>query len=132
MLVHELIGGPVDTCSVDTAVTEAARKMLAYDIGSLAVTRSEKLVGIVTERDLLRVVADRPSRHRLTVGDVMTPTPDSLDPDVDIDDAADWMMAAGYRHLPVVESGRVLGMVSIKDVLWALTERRPPRMKEWA
>lgn len=132
MLVHELIGGPVDTCSVDTAVTEAARKMLAYDIGSLAVTRSEKLVGIITERDLLRVVADRPSRHRLTVGDVMTPTPDSLDPDVDIDDAADWMMAAGYRHLPVVESGRVLGMVSIKDVLWALTERRPPRMKEWA
>ena len=52
----------------------------------------------------------------------MTPDPDSLTPDVDAADAADWLMATGYRHLPVVEEGQLLGIVSIKDVLWALKD----------
>ncbi len=123
MLVRELIGGPVDTCTAEMDAVEAARKMLADDIGSLAVVANGDLVGIVTERDLLRVLADSPTRDSASVGDVMTPSPDSLSPDVDTDDAAHWMMAAGYRHLPVVEEGRLVGMVSIKDVLWAITDR---------
>jgi CBS domain-containing protein len=52
---------------------------------------------------------------------LMTPDPDYLESDVNVEDAAAWMLAAGYRHLPVVEDGQVLGILSVKDVLWALT-----------
>jgi CBS domain-containing protein len=122
MRVSELIGGPVYACSEETDVRDAARQMLADDVGSLAVMKDDRLVGIVTERDLVREFAEESPRGRL-VGDVMTPDPDSLAPDIEVDEAADWMMAAGYRHLPVVDEGKLVGMVSIKDILWVLTER---------
>lgn len=129
MLVGELIGGPVVTCGPHTEIAVAAKTMLAEEVGALAVLDGTRLVGIVTERDLLRVVAER-RRGPLPVGRIMTPSPDFLSPDVDVDDAAEWMMAAGYRHLPVVEKGQILGMVSIKDLLWALTDQRPRRPLE--
>jgi CBS domain-containing protein len=54
----------------------------------------------------------------------MTALPDTFGPEMLVEDAADWMLATGYRHLPVVdEVGAVLGMVSIKDVLWAVTDQ---------
>jgi CBS domain-containing protein len=52
----------------------------------------------------------------------MTEYPDSFTPEMEVNEAADWMLATGYRHLPVVEGKSVLGVISIKDVLWALTE----------
>lgn len=123
MRVSELIGGPVYSCTEDTNVRDAAQQMLTDDIGSLAVVRDGEMVGIVTERDLVREFAlDNPMSR--TVADAMTPNPDSLAPDIEVEDAADWMMGAGYRHLPVIEGGELVGMVSIKDVLWALTDRR--------
>lgn len=123
MRVSELIGGPVYSCTEDTDVREAAQQMLADDIGSLAVVRDGEMVGIVTERDLVREFAlDNPASR--TVADAMTPNPDSLAPDIEVEDAANWMMGAGYRHLPVIEGGELVGMVSIKDVLWALTDPR--------
>ena len=122
MRVNELIGGPVSSCTEDTTTRTAAERMIADDVGSLAVLSDDELVGIVTERDLVRELAEGGKPDR-TVGDVMTPNPDSLAPDIEIEDAADWMMGAGYRHLPVVEGGRLIGMVSIKDILWALMDR---------
>lgn len=126
MLVRELIGGDVLSCSVETEVSEAARMMLDNDAGSLAVITDGDLVGIVTERDLIKYVAEgKASEAR--VGTMMTPSPDSLEPDVDASYAADWMLAAGYRHLPVVEGEDLIGIVSIKDVLWGLTQGRENR-----
>src|SRR5690606_9532844 len=111
-----------------TTVSDAAKLMVANDAGSLAVLSDDELVGIVTERDLLKVMAD-PSRGDDTrVGQVMTPNPDALDGDVDVSYAADWMLAAGYRHLPVVvSSNKPLGIISIKDVLWGVTQGRENR-----
>ncbi len=128
MQVSELLGGEILTCGVDTTVSDAARLMVANDAGSLAVLSDDELVGIVTERDLLKVIAD-PSRGDDTrVGQVMTPSPDALDGDVDVSYAADWMLAAGYRHLPVVDSSnKTLGIISIKDVLWGVTQGRENR-----
>ena len=122
MRVNELIGGPVSSCTEDTAARTAAEQMIADDVGSLAVLNDDELVGIVTERDLVRELAEGGSGAR-AVGEIMTPNPDSLAPDIEIEDAADWMMGAGYRHLPVVEGGKLIGMLSIKDLLWALTDR---------
>lgn len=125
MLVKDLLGGKVDTCTSDVGVVEAARRMIADDIGSLAVVDKDgSLIGIVTERDVMRAVAEEVAIGRYTVGHIMTPRPDSLAPDVDVEDAAAWIMGAGYRHLPVTAEGRLIGMVSIKDLVWALTESR--------
>lgn len=127
MIVGDLIGGPVSTCAPGLGLGDAARQMLADDVGSLAVLKDRDLVGIITERDVMRVVAEGRSVDETRVAEAMTPAPDSLGPDVKVEDAADWMMAAGYRHLPVLEGGDLVGMISIKDVLWALTEQRIDR-----
>ena len=124
MLVEELIGGPVQVCGRDLPLVEAAEVMIAEDIGSLAVTHNGgedgDLVGIFTERDVVRALAKGSTDS--SVGDWMTGAPDSLALDVDVGDAIDWMMGAGYRHLPVIDRGRLVGMLSIKDLLWAATE----------
>ncbi len=124
MLVNELIAGSVLSCTADTTAVEAAKTMIDNDSGSLAVLDQGDLVGIVTERDLIGFLADRGTAGDGLVGEVMTPSPDSLAPDVEVAYAADWMLAAGYRHLPVVDGDRLVGMLSIKDVLWGLTQGR--------
>ncbi len=125
MLVNELIAGTVVSCGVDTTVAEAAKVMVENETGSLAVLDKDgDLVGIFTERDLIGFVADGGDPASGPIGEVMTPNPDSLEPDVEVMAAADWMLAAGYRHLPVVAGGDLVGMLSIKDVLWGVTEGR--------
>jgi CBS domain-containing protein len=123
MLVSELIGGPVLTCTPETTITEAARVMVSNDAGSLAVMVDNDMVGIVTERDLIVCIWEQ-SPGTTPVSEVMTPQPDSLESDVSLKDAADWMLAAGYRHLPVVDNGKLVGMLSIKDVLWGIADSR--------
>ncbi|MEX1092097.1 MAG: CBS domain-containing protein [Acidimicrobiia bacterium] len=118
----------MDTCTPDTEVQEAARMMVDGEVGSLAVVRDSELVGIVTERDLLRAIAEESLSG--TVGSLMTPVPDTLSPETTVEDAAYWMMAAGYRHIPVVEGVKLVGMVSIKDLLWVTAERLRQREEE--
>jgi CBS domain-containing protein len=127
MIVEELLVGDVATCTPDTPIVEAATHMMEGDTGSLVVIDKGDLVGIVTERDVLRAVAEGQNTKTVTVGRIMTPGPDSLEPGVDVREVALWMVAAGYRHLPVVEDERLIGMVSIKDLVWALTEE--PRIE---
>ena len=122
--LRELINGEIETVSADTTVAEAAEQMQAAGVGSLAVLDEDVFSGIFTERDVLRVVATGAEASVETVTEWMTLYPDSFLPDMDVREAADWMLAAGYRHLPMVEDGRLIGMASIKDILWALTGER--------
>lgn len=125
MQVNELINAQIASCDPDTTLFEAARMMVANETGSLAVLDDGELVGIVTERDILGIIADEGDPETATVAEVMTPDPDSLLPDVDVRYAADWMLAAGYRHLIVKDDNdRLLGVLSIKDVLWGVTQGR--------
>lgn len=128
MVVQELVSGEVDACRPDVSVAEAAQRMMTDDVGSLAVVHDGELVGIFTERDVLRAVSENLDPRTSKVSAVMTPDPDSLSPEISVDDAASWMMAAGYRHLPVIADGNLIGMVSIKDLMWAMLEERqvPP------
>ncbi len=127
MEIRSLVGGTATVCGSDTTLSAAANVMGAQGIGSLGVVDGGNLIGIFTDRDLLRAVAASADNDRATVGEWMTPDPDVLSPEVDVADAADWLLATGYRHLPVVEHGTLLGVVSIKDVLWAIKdhERTP-------
>ena len=111
--------------ALEATADEAWALMLEHGIRHLPVTSNGQLVGIVTERDVMKVVADGGDPDATKVSEVMTPDPDFLDPDVEVNYAADWMLAAGYRHLPIKdEHGRLLGVLSIKDVLWGVTQGR--------
>ena len=123
MTVNELIGGEVVSVAPNAPLIDAARTMVDTEVGSVAVKANDYLEGILTERDILRAVAHSTDFDRAQVSDWMTAMPDTFGPDTAVEDAADWMLATGYRHLPVVDDGgQVLGMVSIKDVLWAMSD----------
>ncbi len=121
MELRELLSGEVVTVTTGATVAEAAAHMQQEGIGSLAVVEDDELFGIFTERDVVRCVAAGYDSVESSVAEWMTPYPDAFLPDMAVSEAADWMLAAGYRHLPVVENGRLIGMASIKDILWAVT-----------
>lgn len=120
MEIRNLVGGETVACGRDVTLADAASLMVAEDVGSVAIVDGSALLGILTERDIVRAVAAEASLDTATTRQWMTADPDVCDPDLSIADAARWMLSAGYRHLPVTEGNRLLGVVSIKDVLWAL------------
>lgn len=122
MQVGELSAGTPAGCDPATTLAEAAAVMDELDIGSLAVYRNGDLVGIFTERDLTKAVA-RELPLDTPVSDMMTPDPDTVDVDVDVVDASAWLLAVGYRHLPITEGDRLVGLISMKDLLDALTRK---------
>lgn len=104
-------------------VQEAIARMLAANVGSVAVCEGARLVGIFTERDVLRLAGDGATFEETRVGDVMTTAVQTVSGEDDILAAARLMGARGIRHLPVVEGENLLGVIGIRDVLGALTER---------
>lgn len=125
MELRELVGGTVETIEPSETVVQAAARMEAGFVGSLAVVGGTGLEGIFTDRDVLRAVAASVDPAEATVSDWMTPYPDTFTPDMDVAEAAEWMLAVGYRHLPVVDSGELIGVASIKDILWAMSNEVP-------
>jgi len=119
--LRELLSGEVETVKANTTIIDAATQMEHAGVGSLAVLDEDEFSGIFTERDILKLVAAGADAASETVAGWMTMYPDAFLPDMDVKEAADWMLAAGYRHLPVIEDGRLVGMASIKDILWAMT-----------
>ena len=100
-----------------TSVREAVELMARRHIGAVMIASDDKLIGIFTERDLLkRVVAPGLDPARVVLGEVMTRNPDTLTPDDEVHNALDLMSRRGYRHLPVVDGGKVVGMVSVRDL----------------
>src|ERR671922_2267374 len=99
-----------------TTVAEAATVMGERRIGSALVMEGDRLVGIFTERDIVRALgehfdaAGHPVAHWMTVG------PTTIGPDASTDEALDRMLKGGFRHLPVLEEDRVVGMLSLRDI----------------
>jgi CBS domain-containing protein len=107
-------------------LTEVAKRMVAKDVGAVLVFDDEGLCGILTERDVLRAVADGIDDDTL-VRDRMTPSPETLDADDTTQHAAVLMIHGGFRHLPVVEQGKVVGVLSIRDLMRVVLEDSVPR-----
>ncbi|MDF1595784.1 MAG: CBS domain-containing protein [Acidimicrobiia bacterium] len=120
MKLHGLVGGRTEVCGPETTLRDAADAMLGAGVGSIAVIDGPRLTGILTERDLLRAAADGVDPTDELVRDWMTVDPDVTSPESEVRDAAKWMLEIGYRHLPVMEDNELLGIVSIKDLLWVL------------
>jgi len=100
------------------SVFDAAVLMQAHGSGAVLVIESERLVGILTERDIVfRVVARDLDSHTTPVLEVMTPSPMTVEPDRTFGHALMQMHKNGFRHLPVMQDGRVLGLVSARNAL---------------
>jgi CBS domain-containing protein len=97
--------------------------MVERGVGSVVVSDFGRLIGILTERDLLRAVADRIHSSEARVREWMTAQPITVAPATTAREAARIMLDNGFRHLPVVEGDSILGIVSLRDVLeWTLRE----------
>lgn len=97
-------------------VRDAAKLMRKNDVGAVLLIENETLKGILTVNDMTyRVVAEGRDPDKTLVSDVMTPDPDTVSPDTTAIEALRLMQDGGYRHLPVVDSGRVLCVVSRRD-----------------
>jgi len=114
-----------DVLAVDPADTigETAQKMVELGVSSAVVSDYGRLIGIVTERDLTRAVAGRVHTSEARVREWMTPDPITLTRDASPAEAARIMLEQGFRHIPVVEDERPIGIVSIRDVArWSTEE----------
>ena len=103
--------------SVDptASIGEAAEKMMDAGVGAVVVMEDTvRLVGIVTERDILRAVAQRARAAEARVRQWMTESVITIDPDTTVDEAATMMFEKNFRHLPVMKDGRLLGIVSLR------------------
>ena len=106
------------TCPETMTVSEAAKVMKRNRIGAIMVVKGDKLIGIFTERDaLFRVLAEDRDLHSTRVADVMTRHPQAIHPDRQFADALQLMHDGRFRHVPVVENGRAIGMVSASDAM---------------
>jgi CBS domain-containing protein len=113
-----------DVLTVDPADTigETAQKMVERGVSSAVVSDYGNLIGIVTERDLTRAVAGRVHTSEARVREWMTADPLTLGRDATPAEAAKIMLDNGFRHVPIVEDGRAIGIVSIRDVARWSTE----------
>ena len=114
-----------DVLAVDPSDTigETAQQMVERGVSSAVVSDYGTLIGIVTERDLTRAVAGRVHTSEARVREWMTSDPITLGPDASADEAAKIMLDNGFRHVPIVEDGRAVGIVSIRDVArWSTEE----------
>ena len=118
MKVKDLPPGELLSVEPETTIAEVARDMRKEDSDCVAVMSQGRLVGIITERDLVRAIADGLDPHEATAGVVMTADPATVDADEDVAMVAVKMMRLGVRHLPVVnKAGKPVGLVSARNLV---------------
>ena len=121
--VGEIMTSDVLTVDPSDTIGETAQQMVERGVSSAVVSDYGTLIGIVTERDLTRAVAGRVHTSEARVREWMTSDPITLSPDASADEAAKIMLDNGFRHVPIVQDGRAVGIVSIRDVArWSTEE----------
>ena len=111
--------------SPTASVADAVKSMNDHHTGCVLVGRDGKLIGIFTERDVLTKDFFRLDSHTVTVETVMTRNPETLEPDNSIAFALNKMSVGGYRHIPIVEGDKPIGVLSVRDVVDFLVDLFP-------
>jgi CBS domain-containing protein len=126
--VQDVMTQATVTESAGDSLRSAAERMWREQTGSLLITEDGGLTGIITERDVLRAVALGADPDRSSVDEVMTTQPFTVPPDMPLQEAAREMAVRWIRHLPVVAGGRLLGVVSMRDVTGVFAALAPGRV----
>lgn len=117
MKVKDIMTKNVASLNPEDTVEHAAQLMKEYNIGSLPVCNEEKVIGIITDRDIaIRSSAEGENVQKQTVRDIMTSNPVTIKSDIDVQDAARIMSERQIRRLLVVESNNLVGVLSLGDV----------------
>jgi len=122
MKVSEIMTKATVTDAAQDSLAEAAARMWNAQTGSLLVMEGEHLVGIVTERDVLRAIAHGMDPNQVPVKDLMRTDVITVGPQTSLKEAAKLMATKWIRHLPVVEGSRVVGILSQRDLTGVLAE----------
>ena len=120
MRLESLVGGTATIVGPEATLADAAEHMIGTGVDSVAVVAERSLVGILTEHDIVAAVAGNADLDTEPVSEWMTESPDTIGPEIRVREAVVWLMQTGYRHLPVVDGSELLGIVSARDLLWAL------------
>ena len=123
MSIVEVMRSRLVAVAPDATGRAAVRRMAEADVGSVVVWGASRLVGVFTERGVLRLAGEGVDLDATRVADVMTRDVATVTPDTELLAAARLMGERRIRHLPVVEGENVLGVVGIRDILGALAER---------
>jgi CBS domain-containing protein len=115
MQLADLMVTDVLSVSPGTTIADAARRMIAREAGAAVVVDDGALVGVISERDLMRAIPD--GSPETPVSDRMTRSVTTASPRTSVPEALAIMVEGRFRHLPVVEEGRVLGIVSMRDLM---------------
>lgn len=115
--VKDIMSTEVASVNSDDSIERAAQLMKQYDVGSIPVCSQEKIVGIVTDRDIaLRATARGQKSQQQTVRDIMSSNPVVGSPDMDVHDAARIMSEKQIRRLPIVDQNDLVGIVALGDI----------------
>jgi CBS domain-containing protein len=125
-LVSEHMTRSLLTVSADAMLREAAIAMVERGVGAVVVLKGEAIAAILTERDVMKAVAAGHDANA-RVADWMTRHPETIEPEDSTDHAASLMIHGGFRHLPVVAAGKVVGIVSMRDLMKVSLDDRSPR-----
>lgn len=122
MRVADIMSKPLCIVDPETTLAEATTLMAENRVGSAIVCAAEKLVGIVTERDVVRAMSGSHDAATRPVDEWMTRKLVTIDPETEVREALRMMVDGGFRHLPVLEESKIVGMVSMRDIAAALAD----------
>ncbi|SRR5712692_2219433 len=114
--IRDVMSTRLHTVEPSDSVGEAVAVMAQNRVGSVLIMQGDQLVGIFTERDTVRALSQAHDAARHEIVSWMTHDPRTVSPDEDSDAALRTMLDNGFRHLPVVENGKVVGIVSMRDL----------------
>lgn len=119
ILVRHAMTQSPQTVGPDMNAADAAGLMKSLDVGVIPVVQEERLVGLVTDRDLvLRVLAERKDPMEVRIGDILTRSPVTVTPDTRLSEARELMQKHRIRRLPVVKGEELVGILSMGDLAW--------------
>jgi len=129
--VRDVMTSNVRAAASTESLADAAQMMKEEDVGSLPVVEDDRLIGILTDRDIIvRAVAERVDPQSISVGDVASRELVTVDPDQDLDEALSLMARHRVRRLPVVADGRLVGILAQADVAIEAKEKNAGEMLE--
>ena len=117
MSIESLFSTEILRTAQDTTLAEVARTMIAHDVGSMLVFDADDLIGVITERDIVRAAVRVPDIGRARVSEYMTPDPVAVPVQWTARQVATRMINHGFQHAPVTRDGEVIGVVSSFDLL---------------